>query len=170
LPQAAGAAAADHPSEEQSMPTETRKDIFYSDMLVRFSHCDPAGIIFYPHYFVMFNGLVEDWFNHALEINYADFITARRLGLPMVNIKCDFVAPSKIGEVITLTLRLERIGRSSIVLATGAHLDKQIRIAAQLTLCVFSFESKRAVPIPDDLRQRLSDFQQGKLDHPWRQA
>ena len=54
------------------MTTETKKDVFYSDMLVRFSHCDPAGIIFYPHYFVMFNGLVEDWFNHALEINYAD--------------------------------------------------------------------------------------------------
>jgi hypothetical protein len=40
------------------MSTETKKDVFYSDMLVRFSHCDPAGIIFYPHYFVMFNGLV----------------------------------------------------------------------------------------------------------------
>ena len=152
------------------MSTETKKDTFYSDMLVRFSHCDPAGIIFYPHYFVMFNGLVEDWFNHALEIDYAHFITTRRLGLPMVNIKCDFVAPSIIGEVITLTLKLERIGNSSLLLATSALLEKQLRIAAQLTLCVFSFETKRAVPIPDDLRRRLTDFQQGKLDHPWRQA
>ena len=152
------------------MSTETKKDVFYSDMLVRFSHCDPAGIIFYPHYFVMFNGLVEDWFNHALEINYADFITTRRLGLPMVNIKCDFVAPSKIGEVITLTLRIERIGNSSLKLAVQASLDKQLRIAAQLTLCVSSFETGRAVPIPDDLRQRFSNFQQGELDHPWRQA
>jgi len=28
----------------------------------------------------------------------------------------------------------------------------------------------RAVPIPDDLRQRFTDFQQGKLDHPRRLA
>ena len=152
------------------MTTETKKDVFYSDMLVRFSHCDPAGIIFYPHYFVMFNGLVEDWFNHALEINYADFITTRRMGLPMVNIKCDFVAPSKIGEVITLTLNVERIGNSSFQLAARASLDQQLRIAAQLTLCVNSFDTGRAVPIPDDLRQRFTDFQQGKLNHPWRQA
>ncbi len=152
------------------MTTETKKDVFYSDTLVRFSHCDPAGIIFYPHYFVMFNGLVEDWFNHALEINYADFITRRRLGLPMVNIQCDFVAPSKIGEVITLTLNIERIGNSSLTLAVRALLDQQIRVRAQLTLCVFSFATEHAVPIPDDLRQRLTDFQQGKLDHPWRQA
>ena len=152
------------------MTTETRKDVFYSDMLVRFSHCDPAGIVFYPHYFVMFNGLLEDWFNHALEIDYADFITTRRLGLPMVNINYDFVAPSKIGEVITLTLRIERIGKSSLTLAIHALLDNRIRIAAQLTLCVYSFETGRAVRIPDDLRERFTGFQQGKPDHPWRQA
>ena len=64
------------------MTPVTRKDVFYSDMLVRFSHCDPAGIIFYPHYFVMFNGLIEDWFNHALKIDYANFITTRRMGVP----------------------------------------------------------------------------------------
>ena len=152
------------------MSTETKKDVFYSDVLVRFSHCDPAGIIFYPHYFVMFNGLVEDWFNHALGIDYAGFITNRRMGLPMVNIQCDFVAPSKIGEVITLTLQVERIGNSSLKLKVHALFENQIRITAQLTLCVSSFETGRAVPFPDDLRSRLVDFQQGRLDHPWRSA
>lgn len=152
------------------MTTETRKDVFYSDTLVRFSHCDPAGIIFYPHYFVLFNGLVEDWFNHALKIDYAHFITTRRLGLPMVNIQCDFLAPSKIGEVITLTLKLEHIGNSSIVLATDALFEDRVRVRARLTLCVISIDAQRAVPIPDDLRARFSDFQQGKLDHPRRQA
>ena len=150
--------------------TEIKKNVFYSDTLVRFSHCDPAGIIFYPHYFVMFNGLVEDWFNHALEINYAGFITTRQLGLPMVNVQCDFIVPSKIGEIITLTLEVKRIGNSSLTLSVGAVFDNTVRVKAQLTLCVFSFETRRAVSIPDDLRQRLTDFQQGKLDHPWRQA
>ena len=27
---------------------------------IRFSHCDPAGIVYFPHYFDMFNGLVEE--------------------------------------------------------------------------------------------------------------
>ena len=152
------------------MTTETRKDTFYSDMLVRFSHCDPAGIIFYPHYFVMFNGLVEDWFNHALAIDYAGFITNRRLGLPMVNIQCDFVAPSKIGEIITLTLKVERIGNSSIQLLTQALFDQTVRLSAKLTICVNSFASGRAVPIPDDLRQRLSAFKEGQLEVPRRRA
>lgn len=152
------------------MTLGTKKDTFYSDMLVRFSHCDPAGIVFYPHYFVMFNGLVEDWFNHGLKINYARFITEHRLGVPIVNVVCDFKAPSKIGEIITLTLKIERIGNSSMKLDIHAIYENETRLAAQLTLVVTSLENLRSVPIPDDLRARLIDFQLGKLDIPWRQA
>lgn len=152
------------------MTTGTKKDIFYSDMLVRFSHCDPAGIIFYPQYFVMFNGLVEDWFNHGLGINYAGFITERRLGLPVASLACDFIIPSKIGEIITLTLKIERIGNSSLKLAIHAIYEEQKRLAAQLSLVVTSLDTMRAVPIPEDLRARLIEFQEGKLDIPRRQA
>jgi 4-hydroxybenzoyl-CoA thioesterase len=148
------------------MTPVTRQDVFYSDMLVRFSHCDPAGIIFYPHYFVMFNGLIEDWFNHALKIDYAHFITDRRMGLPMVNVVCDFIKPSKIGEIITLTLQIERIGNSSLKLKVSALYQDEVRSAAHLTVCVNSLETGRAVPIPDDLRARLEDFRQGRLDVP----
>ncbi len=152
------------------MKSETRDKVFYSDILVRFSHCDPAGIIFYPHYFVMFNGLVEDWFNRSLNINYADFITNRRLGLPMVNIQCDFVAPSMIGEIITLSLEVEHIGKSSIRLFAQALFAEKTRVAAKLTICVNSFATGRAVPIPDDLRQRLTAFTAGRLGRPEPQA
>ena len=39
---------------------------------IRFSHCDPAGIVYFPHYFDMFNGLVEDWYTEQLGVNYAE--------------------------------------------------------------------------------------------------
>jgi 4-hydroxybenzoyl-CoA thioesterase len=39
---------------------------FRRPRLIRFSDCDPAGIVFYPQYFVMLNGLVEDWVNEGL--------------------------------------------------------------------------------------------------------
>lgn len=152
------------------MTTGTKKDIFYSDMLVRFSHCDPAGIVFYPQYFVMFNGLVEDWFNHGLGITYADFITEQRYGLPMASLTCNFMAPSKIGEIITLTLKIEHIGNSSLKLAVDAIYEEQKRLAAQLSLVVTSLETMRPAPIPDGLRTRLTEFKAGKLDIPRRQA
>jgi acyl-CoA thioesterase FadM len=44
---------------------------------IRFSHCDPAGIVYFPHYFGMFNGLIEDWYTEQLGVDYAVKQTAR---------------------------------------------------------------------------------------------
>jgi 4-hydroxybenzoyl-CoA thioesterase len=83
-----------------------------------------------------------------------------------VNVVCDFIKPSKIGEIITLTLKIERIGNSSLKLNVSALYKDEVRSAAHLTVCVNSLETGRAVPIPDDLRARLEDFSRGKLDVP----
>ena len=50
---------------------------FETDKLIRFHHCDPAGIVFYPQYFVLFNELVEDWFNAGLKVDFAAFHAVR---------------------------------------------------------------------------------------------
>jgi acyl-CoA thioesterase FadM len=34
------------------------KAAFTRSVPIRFSHCDSAGIVYFPHYFNMFNGLV----------------------------------------------------------------------------------------------------------------
>ena len=34
-------------------------------LIVRFEHCDAAGIIFYPRFFALVNETVEDWFCRA---------------------------------------------------------------------------------------------------------
>ena len=41
---------------------------FERPLRIRFSHCDPAGIVFFPQYMVMFNGLLEDWFTDGMGI------------------------------------------------------------------------------------------------------
>lgn len=137
---------------------------FHSDMLVRFSHCDPAGIVFYPQYFIMFNGLVEDWFNQGLGVNYARTITEHRLGFPIVKLECDFVAPSKIGEIITLGLRLLRLGRSSMEIAVDCRHGAQARLSARFVLVAMDLERQRAQPVPDDLRALMLAFRNGEFD------
>lgn len=34
---------------------------------IRFSECDPAGIVFYPQYFVMFNDCIEKWMDSMID-------------------------------------------------------------------------------------------------------
>ena len=39
--------------------TTTHSPRFVVPVPIRFAHCDPAGIIFFPQYLVLFHGVVE---------------------------------------------------------------------------------------------------------------
>ena len=92
---------------------------FTRSVTIRFSHCDPAGIVYFPHYFDMFNGVIEDWYTYELGCNYAELITGSRFGFPFVHLDCDFKIPSRMGDIIDMTLLVEKIGRSSLGIAAG---------------------------------------------------
>jgi 4-hydroxybenzoyl-CoA thioesterase len=133
-----------------------RAPIFRREGVIRFSDCDPAGIVFYPQYFVMFNGLVEDWFTEGLGIPYRDLIMGRRLGLPTVRLEADFTAVSRMGDTVALELGVERLGRSSLALALrclGANAEP--RMAMRTVIVSTSQEDHRAIPLPDDVRRAI---------------
>jgi 4-hydroxybenzoyl-CoA thioesterase len=134
------------------------KSFFQSEKLIRFHHCDPAGIVFYPQYFVLFHELLEDWFNRGLGLNYADFVSKERRGLPTAHIDCDFRAPSKIGETVQMRLGVRKIGNSSITLAVSVHGGGTLRVTANQVLVLISLEDGAVLPIPSALRKRFARF------------
>ncbi|KQW93298.1 4-hydroxybenzoyl-CoA thioesterase [Massilia sp. Root418] len=128
---------------------------FEREVLVRFAHCDPAGIVFFPQYLVLFNGLVEDWFNDGLGIGYAHFVGERRCGLPIVKLDCEFKAPSRMGERLMLSLSVSRVGNSSITLQLRASAGGELRVLSTQVLVTTSLDSNKAIAIPEDLRRLL---------------
>jgi 4-hydroxybenzoyl-CoA thioesterase len=132
---------------------------FEREQLIRFSHCDPAGIVFFPRYFVMFNGLVEDWFDDGLALGYAKVVVQRRIGLPTVALKCEFQIASRMGERVQLRLSVERLGRSSITLALECRHDGEVRVCLQQVLVTTALDAGQAIAIPDDIRAAIERFQ-----------
>jgi 4-hydroxybenzoyl-CoA thioesterase len=131
---------------------------FDMPMRIRFAHCDPAGIVYFPQYLVMTNMLVEEWFNERLRIDYAHMIQMRRVGLPIVKLDCEFSKPSRMGETVTLSLSVTRIGRRSIHLAIVAHGDDGERFCANQVLVFVSQENGQSIDIPDDIVAALVQF------------
>ena len=132
---------------------------FTRSVTVRFSHCDPAGIVYFPHYFDIFNGLIEDWYSEELGYNYAELIMGSKYGFPFVHLDCDFKIPSRMGDVIDLTLLVEKIGRSSLSLAIVCHKDGMERLRAHMVTAMMSLESKTPVPLPQTLRDKIEAYQ-----------
>lgn len=139
--------------------TACQSATFSRPVKIRFAHCDPAGIVFFPQYLVLTNGLVEDWFNEALQIDYAHMISVRRVGLPIVKLDCTFSKPSRMGEVVTLSLALLHIGRSSLRIEITGHTQEETRFIATQVLVTTSLESGAAIDIPADIRTALAPFQ-----------
>ncbi len=131
---------------------------FECDKLIRFHHCDPAGIVFYPQYFVLFNELVEDWFNQGLGIDFARFHVEQGMGVPMGSIVCRFLSPSKVGEMLHLSLSINRIGKSSLELNVNGKAGGETRVHATLTLVLASLQSRRSLPFPQDMRTKLESY------------
>ena len=142
----------------QQDPFTPPKAAFTRSVPIRFSHCDPAGIVYFPHYFNMFNGLIEDWYTEELGYNYAEIIMGSQFGFPFVHIECDFKVPSRMGDVIDLTLLVERIGRSSLGIAIVCHRDGVERLRARMVTAMMSLETHAAVALPADLRERLEAY------------
>jgi 4-hydroxybenzoyl-CoA thioesterase len=129
--------------------------VFATERLIRFSDCDPAGIVFYPQYFVMFNGLVEDWIN-AMGIGYHVLVAERRVGLPTVRLEAEFRAVSRIGDHVRLRLEAVRLGQRSLALdltCTGGEGD--VRMVFKQVIVTTSLDTHRAIAIPPDLRAAI---------------
>lgn len=133
----------------------THSDAFVKRYPIRFSHCDPAGIVFFPQYLVLFNQLVEDWFNEALQVPYADLIGRQRFGIPIVRLECDFRAISRMGEELDFSLVPLRIGKKSLSLNFAAHHGQELRVESKQTLVFTHLDDHRSIALPAEIRSRL---------------
>ena len=133
---------------------------FTVEKLVRFAHTDPSGIVFYPRFFEMINNTVEDWFADGLGVSFAALHEEFSAGVPTVRTECVFLSPSRLGEVLTFTLGVSKIGRSSLDLVIEAHCAERQRLRASVTL-VYTDVGKTALksaPLPADLRAQIKRY------------
>lgn len=125
---------------------------------IRFSHTDPAGIVYFPNYFDFCNAAVEDLYTRALGVDYAKLIFESRRATPIARAECDFFAPSQMGDSLDLTVLLGKIGRSSIEIDLYGHAQAKLRLKARLVTVHMDLETRRSTPIPDALRDRFDAY------------
>jgi 4-hydroxybenzoyl-CoA thioesterase len=124
---------------------------------IRFSDCDPAGIVFYPQYFVLFNDLLEEWFDSIWEGGFVAYIVRCRFGTPTVRLDAEFKSISRMGDDVILTLDAIRIGQRSFELALDCKgaADGCVRVSTRQTLVTTSLDTHQSMPIPPQLREAL---------------
>jgi len=136
---------------------------FRATRIVRFGHCDPAGIIFYPRYFDLIHEVKEDWFRMALDWSFAKSIAEMKKGFPIVRLASEFHSPSRLGDELTIVLTVPQLGRSSIAVDYALTCGDQLRAEMRTVVVQVDLTDGRSRPIAGELRERIERFRSSQI-------
>lgn len=132
---------------------------YETKLKVRFSDVDRAGIAYYPRVVHWLHVAFEDFWENFVGVPYASVLERENLGFPAVDLQVSFVKPTRFGELLTITVAVEAIGRSSSVFryaVLGAARD--LRVTARVTVVCVALDTLKPVALPDRYRAKLEEL------------
>jgi 4-hydroxybenzoyl-CoA thioesterase len=129
---------------------------------IEWGDCDPAGIVFFPRYFAMFDTSTTYLMERAIGMSKFDYLKAYKfLGHPIVETNARFRVPTRFGDEVAIETAVAACGRSSIKI--------EHRLTKAGVLAVEGFETRvfvardpadperlKSQPIPPEVLARLT--------------
>lgn len=125
---------------------------------IEFNHCDPAGIVFYPRYFEMVNSVIENFFADVVGRSFASMHNGASNGVPTVAMEAMFHKPSRLGDKVRFSLRVVKVGGSSVRLVIQGSGPDGLRLQATMTLAWI--DGMKAEPWPAEMRAALEAYRE----------
>lgn len=101
---------------------------------VEWGDCDPAGIVFYPRYFAMFDHSTVLLIEAALGAKkHRLYETYRFGGYPSVEAGARFLLPTRYGDDVEIETQITKLGRSSFSLQHRLSLDGALAVEGNET-------------------------------------
>lgn len=129
---------------------------------IEWADCDPAGIVFYPRYFQMFDSSTTALFERALGMTKYNFLKHYDFaGYPMVDTRAKFSLPTRFGDDVMIETTVTELRRSSF--------DIHHKLTKDGVLAVEGFETRvwvgrdpadpdkiKATPLPAEVVTKLA--------------
>lgn len=123
---------------------------------VRWSDCDPFGIIYYGAYIRLFQVAEEELFR-ACGLPFAVLREEKGVWIPRKALQAEFHSPAQLDEAVAVQVHFSRIGRSAITMQFEVYRASDRVHRATGSLTVVSVDKPTMLPrkIPDDVREKL---------------
>lgn len=131
------------------------------EVAIEWGDCDPAGIVFYPRYFAMFDACTAALFAAALGYNKFEMLARFGIiGIPMVDTGAKFLVPSRFGDVISIESRVASFQRSSFQVSHRVFRGGILAIEAHETRVWAARDPDdptriKGVAVPDEVKATL---------------
>ncbi len=126
---------------------------------VRWSDCDPLGIIYYGTYIRFFESAEHELFRQA-GLPYEFMRVQRQVQLPRKAFAVEFHSPAQMDELMEIRVGVSRLGTSSITMRFEVYraVDLVHRASATLTVVCVEKESITKRVLPDFVKDALSPY------------
>ncbi len=127
-------------------------------MRVRFGDTDPARIAYYPRYFEWFHDAMEDFFEAAFRMSYADVLDTFGVGYPAVQAACEWHAPARFGDMAEMEVFLSRLTERSATFEYRLWKKNQLLATATVKTVGMDMIKHGPRPFPPQVLSTLRQF------------
>lgn len=131
-------------------------DPFSIEHRVPWPDVDLVGVVYFARFLSYFEMAEVEWMR-SQEIDYERLLDKEKIWMPRVSAHCDYKSPAKFGDLLSIEMKLGRLGRSSFKLDYKAYrLPERTHLAdGYIVAAAVSQSNFKAVPLPGELREAL---------------
>jgi 4-hydroxybenzoyl-CoA thioesterase len=136
--------------------------IFRRQLTIAWGQCDPAGIVFNPRFFEMFDANSWMLIEAVLGVKPQDLATTYDIvGIALVDARANFLKPAKFGDTVEIASRIKEFRRSSFDVEHKITIDGELAVEGTEAR-VWAVRDKndpdkiKAAAIPPDVIARFS--------------
>ncbi len=134
---------------------------FTATRRVEFCDTDAAGIMHFAAFFPLMESVEHEFLRHlGLSVLARD--AAGPVSWPRVNTQCNFRAAARFEDLLTVTLRIARLGEKSVTYNFDIRHDDQPVAEGQITaVCCRLSDSggpMQSIPIPTEIADKLRPY------------
>ena len=122
---------------------------------VPLQEADHAGVMFFGHLFSHAHDAYA-WLMESLGFPLHKIIEAGEYHIPLTHAEADYLAPMRHGQLVQVTIDIERLGNSSFTLKYEFRSDDGLCARASTRHVVIDPGTGNPVTIPDSLRPKLA--------------
>jgi len=129
--------------------------MFLYHTTIKIYHTDAAGILFFGHLFMIAYDAFQE-FSEGIGLGVGTILRNEEYILPVVHAEADYAAPLYVGDRITVRVRVERLGTSSVTISYSFAGENGNALGSAKTVHVaVSRATHAAIPLPRTLRDVL---------------
>jgi 4-hydroxybenzoyl-CoA thioesterase len=108
--------------------------VYRRQLTVEWGHCDPAGIVFNPRFFELFDASSWMLFEAALGVKQQELAaTYGIVGIALVDAKANFLKPARFGDKVEIVSRVAEFRRSSFDVEHKLNVGGELAVEATET-------------------------------------